>query len=156
MTQEISDRVKEKELTQAAISMVKQHHAHDDGSEVILTPVETNGIEQQLIKEENEWKLKTQAAQKQNFNDGSSKQPEKAEEAPQEPIEIKKEEKTVVASCNCGEIFASTFSRGSNTSEIKIKTYDASGSPAKTYSVSSSQQDDYSASGPSGTDYSKQ
>jgi len=156
MTQEISDAVKEKELTEAAIAMVKLHHTHDDGSEVILTPLEDSGIEQKLIREENEWKMKTAANQKQNFNDSSSKQPEKAEEASQEPLEIKKEEKTVVAGCNCGEIFASTFSKGSDKSDIKIKTYDSSGNPAKTYSVSGSQQGDYTSSGPSGTDYAKQ
>lgn len=154
MTQEISDAVKEKELTQAAIAMVKQHHTHDDDSEVILTPLENSGIEQKLIQEENEWKLKTQAAPKQNLNESSSKQ-EKTEETTREPIEAKKEEKTVVAGCNCGEIFASTFSK-EDKSEIKVKTYDASGNPAKTYSVSGSQQGDYTASGSSGTDYAKQ
>ena len=156
MTEEISDAVKDKELTAAAIAMVKQHHTHHDGSEVILTPLENSDIEQKLLRDENEWKMKTQAAPKQNFNDSSSKKPEKTEDAPETPIEVKKEEKPVVAGCNCGEIFASTFSRGSDKSEIKIKTYDSSGNPAKTYSVSDSQQSDYTASGNSGTDYAKQ
>jgi len=116
--------------------------------------------ERRIIQEEEEWKQKSQQAPTEvnDLPNNEQKPPEKIETP--EPVEVKKEEKTVMASCNCGQIFSSTFSGKSSPEqdEVKVKTYDSSGNVSETYSVSGSgsQQGDYAASGDQNKDYAKQ
>ena len=164
MSQEISDAIKEQEFREAAMVIIKSHHHHGDGTAVELTPIdESTGsdIERCIIEDEQEWKLKQQTESTAKNLDESNKNENKKQPQPELLNEVSvetKKQKTVVAGCNCGQIFSSTFSNDKNPAQadVKIKNYDPSGSATSTYSVSGSEQQNYSASGSGSEDYAKQ
>lgn len=118
-------------------------------------------IERKIIEDENTWKLKTLAEKNvaPALDENENKQPLRKETEQNEAVlpEMRKE-KTIMASCNCGQIFSSTFSDEKNPAQgdIKIKAYDAKGSLLNTYSGIDSQENDYSAAGQGPKDYAKQ
>ena len=153
MEPEISDATKEKEFREAA-AIIKSRHRHSDGSEVSLVPVEeTDSIERRVIEEENLWKLKNQSAGPSPDVFAGSIEPGKvkAEETQEFPVQERKP-KTVMAGCNCGQLFNATFS-DSPAEAVKIKAYDAGGNVTDTYSTGSSQPETYSASGSQDRNY---
>jgi len=132
---------------------------------VVLTLDKASDIERRIIQEEQEWKLKRQESTTndlENINSSSNdkksgNQPEPAIETA--PIETQKE-KTITASCNCGQLFSATTSKDKNSAQddIIIKTYDASGSEGRTYTISGneSSKQDYAVKGSNNDDYARQ
>ena len=156
MDPEISDAIKEQEFREAAAAIIKSRHRHGDGSEASITLEEADGIERRIIEEENSWKLKSQAANSSPDAFVESTRPKKirTEEA-QDFQAPERKPKTIVAGCNCGQLFNATFSDSGNPAQggIKIKTYDAGGSVTDTYSTGSTPET-YSAGGAPPESYS--
>ena len=112
MEPEISDSIKENELTDAAAAIIKSGHHHEDGSEVSITLFdEPGGIERKIIEDENAWRLKNrEASQSPEVFAGNEEQKKiEPEERPKFPEQTKKQ-KTILAGCNCGQLFNATFS----------------------------------------------
>ncbi|MAG16169.1 hypothetical protein CMO88_03845 [Candidatus Woesearchaeota archaeon] len=164
MENEISDAIKDQEFKKSTIEIIKKQHNHNDGSEVILTPIDKESDIERKIIEEEEWKLKTQQANNannennDNVNNVSNKKPIEQVEQNSEPTE--KKPKTITASCNCGQLFSATSSNEESLAQgkVEIKTYDASGSQGNTYTASGnkSNKQDYAVNGSNNEDYAKQ
>ena len=141
------------------MAIIKSKHHHDDGTEVVIRPIDEaeSDIERKIIEDENAWKLKSQNPIASEDVFSTSIQPLKKEEVQEtEPVDIKRE-KIILGGCNCGQIFSTTFSNDQNPkqSDVKLKTYDASGSAIATYTASGAQDQTYEASGNTGEDYAK-
>ena len=157
MDPEISDAIKEHEFREAAAAIIKSKHHHRDGSEVSITPVEEeDSIERRLIEDENVWKLKTQDSGRSQDVFARSREPQKIKTGEVQDFSApERKPKTIMAGCNCGQLFNATFSDDNNPGAgIKIKSYDASGSVTDTYSTGSSQPETYSAGGGPSETYS--
>jgi len=158
MNDEISDAIKEKEFEDAALTIIKSKHHHDDGTEVVIRPIDEaeSGIERKIIEDENAWKLKSQnqSASEEIFKSDTPSKKEEIQEV--QPVEIIKE-KIILGGCNCGQIFSTTFSndKSPEQGEIKLKAYDASGSTISTYTTAGAQNQDYATSGTPNEDYAK-
>ena len=148
---EISDAIEEQQFESAALRIIKESHHHSDGSEPVLTLV--NSAQMSEI----EARLAADAGQrvKGRLFEGNEKPAMKAQQPLEEPVQRQPARKEVAAGCNCGQFLFGRFSDGKNPSSgsFSVKAYSVSGSATVTYGVSGSQDLGYSASGSSKQGY---